>query len=105
METTLTFRFTLKTADKAVRVFIGRICRWSGREINESQVERLGRSCLSIACSAPSLERSAQAESDDESYFFVRAAGVHRFTRRYHVNNVTLYKFLNYSYETYKCTK
>ncbi|GBP67879.1 hypothetical protein EVAR_38347_1 [Eumeta japonica] len=31
---------------------------------------------------ALSLARSAQAERDNESYFFVRAAGVHRFKRR-----------------------
>ncbi|GBP65687.1 hypothetical protein EVAR_98400_1 [Eumeta japonica] len=30
---------------------------------------------------------SAQAERDNESCFFVRAAGVHRLIRRYHVNN------------------
>ncbi|GBP62154.1 hypothetical protein EVAR_40604_1 [Eumeta japonica] len=34
---------------------------------------------------ALSLARSAQAERDNESSFFVRAAGVHRFIRRYHV--------------------
>ncbi|GBP89905.1 hypothetical protein EVAR_66180_1 [Eumeta japonica] len=46
--------------------------RWSGREI--------ARSALSIA-------RSTQAEHDNESCFFMRAAGVHRFIRRYHVKN------------------
>ncbi|GBP11475.1 hypothetical protein EVAR_92967_1 [Eumeta japonica] len=46
-----------------------RISRWSGRE---------------IARSAVSLVRSAQPERDNESYFFARAAGVHRFIRRYH---------------------
>ncbi|GBP41523.1 hypothetical protein EVAR_20328_1 [Eumeta japonica] len=43
---------------------VGCIGRSSGREIV--------RSALSLA-------RSAQAERDNESYFFVRAAGVHRF--------------------------
>ncbi|GBP42252.1 hypothetical protein EVAR_29850_1 [Eumeta japonica] len=52
----------------------------SGREIDASQAERLG--CLSIARSALSLARFAQTESD-ESCFFVRAAGIRRFIRRY----------------------
>ncbi|GBP18364.1 hypothetical protein EVAR_14757_1 [Eumeta japonica] len=56
-----------------------------GKEIDASQAERLGRSSLSVACSALSLARSAQAERDNESCFFVRAADVHRFIRRYHV--------------------
>ncbi|GBP78426.1 hypothetical protein EVAR_63377_1 [Eumeta japonica] len=55
----------------------------SGREIDASQAGRLGR--LSNACSALSLARSDQAERDNESCFFVHAAGVHRFIRRYHV--------------------
>ncbi len=56
----------------AVAVYLSneRIGRWSGRE---------------IACSALSLARIAQAERDNESCFFVLAAGVHRFIRRYHV--------------------
>ncbi|GBP81841.1 hypothetical protein EVAR_59736_1 [Eumeta japonica] len=54
----------------AVSLRLGRIGRWSGREI--------ARSTLSLA-------RSAQAQRDNESYFFVRAAGVHRFIRRYHI--------------------
>ncbi|GBP77340.1 hypothetical protein EVAR_54712_1 [Eumeta japonica] len=53
-----------------------------GKEIDASQTERLGRSCLSVSCSALSLARSAQAERDNESCFFVRASGVHRFIRR-----------------------
>ncbi|GBP56411.1 hypothetical protein EVAR_90082_1 [Eumeta japonica] len=53
-----------------VSLLLRRIGRWSGRE---------------IARSARSLARSAQAERDNESWFFVRAAGVHRFIRRYHV--------------------
>ncbi|GBP39760.1 hypothetical protein EVAR_23086_1 [Eumeta japonica] len=57
-----------------------RITQNSGREIDASQAERLGR--LSIACSALSLARSAQAERDNESCFFVHAADVHRFIRR-----------------------
>ncbi|GBP78707.1 hypothetical protein EVAR_90576_1 [Eumeta japonica] len=40
------------------------------KEIDASQGERLGRSCLSIARSAFSLALSAQAERDNESYFF-----------------------------------
>ncbi|GBP67293.1 hypothetical protein EVAR_43804_1 [Eumeta japonica] len=55
----------------------------SGKEIDASQAERLGR--LSIACSVFSLARSAQAERDNESCFFVHEAGVHRFIRRQHV--------------------
>ncbi|GBP20481.1 hypothetical protein EVAR_78857_1 [Eumeta japonica] len=57
------------------------IGRWSGRETDASQAERLDRSCLSIARSALSLARSAHAERDNESYFFVRAAGVYRLIR------------------------
>ncbi|GBP86520.1 hypothetical protein EVAR_62958_1 [Eumeta japonica] len=53
------------------------IGRWSGREIDASLAERLGRSCLSIACSALSLARSVQAERDNELCLCVRAAGVH----------------------------
>ncbi|GBP00306.1 hypothetical protein EVAR_899_1 [Eumeta japonica] len=45
------------------------------------------RSRREIARSALSLAHSAQSERDNESCFFVRAAGVHRFIRRYHVNN------------------
>ncbi|GBP16194.1 hypothetical protein EVAR_9907_1 [Eumeta japonica] len=61
----------------AVSLLLGRIGRWSGREIGSSQAERLGQSCLSIPRSALSLARSAQVERDNESYFFVRAASVH----------------------------
>ncbi|GBP48959.1 hypothetical protein EVAR_32295_1 [Eumeta japonica] len=57
----------------------------SGREIDASRAERLGRLCL--YCSAHSYANSAQAEHDNESCFFVRAAGVHRFIRCYHVKN------------------
>ncbi|GBP39133.1 hypothetical protein EVAR_27093_1 [Eumeta japonica] len=53
---------TLKLCAAAVSLLCGRIGRSSGRE---------------IACSALSLARSAQAERDNESRFFVRAAGVH----------------------------
>ncbi|GBP18620.1 hypothetical protein EVAR_14390_1 [Eumeta japonica] len=56
----------------AVSFLLGRIGRWSGGE---------------IARSALSLARSAQAERDNESCFFVRAAGVHRF-RRDNIENV-----------------
>ncbi|GBP37545.1 hypothetical protein EVAR_28798_1 [Eumeta japonica] len=38
--------------------------------MDASQAERLGRSCFSIARSALSLARSAQAERDNESCFF-----------------------------------
>ncbi|GBP32616.1 hypothetical protein EVAR_25977_1 [Eumeta japonica] len=54
----------------AVSLLLRRIGRWSKTEI--------ARSALSLAC-------STQAERDNESCFFVRAAGVHRFIRRYHV--------------------
>ncbi|GBP52684.1 hypothetical protein EVAR_43885_1 [Eumeta japonica] len=47
----------------AVSLLLGRVGRWSGREI--------ARSAL-----------SAQVERDNESCFFVRAAGVHRLIRR-----------------------
>ena len=47
-----------------------------------SQDERLGRSCLSIACSALSLPHSAHTERDTESRYFVLVAGVHRFISR-----------------------
>ncbi|GBP69509.1 hypothetical protein EVAR_88409_1 [Eumeta japonica] len=40
-----------------------------------------------MARSALSLTRSALAERDNESCFFVRATGVHRFITRYHVEN------------------
>ncbi|GBP69219.1 hypothetical protein EVAR_96733_1 [Eumeta japonica] len=46
----------------AVFFLLGRIERWSGRE---------------VARSALSLARSAQAERDNESCLFVRAAGLH----------------------------
>ncbi|GBP90037.1 hypothetical protein EVAR_68378_1 [Eumeta japonica] len=71
--TSLTKQFTCRVCAAAVSLLLGRIGQWSGRE---------------IARSALSLERSAQAERDNESCFFVRAAGVHRFIRSYHVNNV-----------------
>ncbi|GBP24801.1 hypothetical protein EVAR_14134_1 [Eumeta japonica] len=58
---------------RPLSLFYSDIGRWSGRE---------------IARSALSLARSAQAERDNESCFFVRAAGVHRFIRRYHVKNI-----------------
>ncbi|GBP75080.1 hypothetical protein EVAR_48761_1 [Eumeta japonica] len=43
-------------------------------------------------CSALSLARSAQAERDNESCFFMRAASVHRFIRRYHIKTSNLDK-------------
>ncbi|GBP29656.1 hypothetical protein EVAR_79205_1 [Eumeta japonica] len=46
-----------------------RLMEWIVGEIDASQAERLGRSCLSIARSALSLARSAQAERDNESCF------------------------------------
>ncbi|GBP05624.1 hypothetical protein EVAR_3087_1 [Eumeta japonica] len=53
-----------------VSLLLGRIGRWSGRE---------------IARSAFSLARSAQAERDNESCFYVHAAGFQRFIKRHHV--------------------
>ncbi|GBP78633.1 Sarcoplasmic calcium-binding protein, alpha-B and -A chains [Eumeta japonica] len=49
-----------------------RIIGNNGREIDASQAECLGRPCLSIASSALSLARSAQAERDNESCFFLQ---------------------------------
>ncbi|GBP12161.1 EGF-containing fibulin-like extracellular matrix protein 1 [Eumeta japonica] len=83
----LTYQFYCRLCAAAVSLLLGRIGRWSERETDASQAERLGRSYLSIACSTLSLARSAQTERDNESCFFVRAAGVHRFIRRYHVKN------------------
>ncbi|GBP41358.1 hypothetical protein EVAR_84701_1 [Eumeta japonica] len=54
----------------AVSLLLGRIGRWSGRDIDALQGERLGRSCLSVARFPLSLARSAQAECDNESCFF-----------------------------------
>ncbi|GBP52339.1 Cuticle protein LPCP-23 [Eumeta japonica] len=71
-------------------ILLGLIGRWSGRGTDASQTERLGRSCLYIASFALSLARSAQAERDNESRFFVRTPGVHQFKRRYHVNKENL---------------
>ncbi|GBP07058.1 hypothetical protein EVAR_4471_1 [Eumeta japonica] len=75
----LSTEFPQRLRAAAVSLLLGRIGRWNGREIDASQAERVGRSCLSIGCSALSLARSAQAEFDIESCFFVRAAGVHPF--------------------------
>ncbi|GBP74219.1 Monocarboxylate transporter 12 [Eumeta japonica] len=52
----------------------------SGREIDASQAERLGRLSFSLA-------RSAQAERDNESCSFVCAAGARRFIRLKTENN------------------
>ncbi|GBP71100.1 hypothetical protein EVAR_53380_1 [Eumeta japonica] len=78
-------RHSVRRPKAAVSLLLGHIGLWSEREIDASQAERLGR--LSIARSALSLARSAQAKRDNESCFFVHAAGVHRFIRRYHVKN------------------
>ncbi|GBP57369.1 hypothetical protein EVAR_27399_1 [Eumeta japonica] len=43
------------------------------------------RPIVPLYCSALSLARSAQAQRDNESCFFMRVAGVQRFTRCYHV--------------------
>lgn len=43
---------------------------------------------LYAACIALSLARSTQAERDNVSYFFVRAADVHRFIIRYHAKKL-----------------
>lgn len=53
-------------------------------------MERSGRSYLSITCSADPVVRLAQAARDHESCFFVRAAGVPRFLRRYRVKKQCL---------------
>ncbi|GBP47331.1 hypothetical protein EVAR_38097_1 [Eumeta japonica] len=55
--------------DAAVATAVVRRHLINGREIDASQAERLGRSCLSIARSALSLARSAQAERDNEPCF------------------------------------
>ncbi|GBP63224.1 hypothetical protein EVAR_89491_1 [Eumeta japonica] len=60
----------VKLCAAAVSLLLGRIGRWSGREIDASHTKRLGRSCLSSACFTLSLARSAQAERDNESCFF-----------------------------------
>ncbi|GBP11263.1 hypothetical protein EVAR_92808_1 [Eumeta japonica] len=52
---------------RPLSLLLGRIGRWSGKE---------------IAHPALSLARSAQAERDNESCFFVRAADVHQFRQR-----------------------
>ncbi|GBP15942.1 hypothetical protein EVAR_12526_1 [Eumeta japonica] len=77
-------QFTCRSCAAAVSLLLGRIGRWSGRETDASQAERLSPSCLSIACSALSIAYSAQAERDNGSCFFVRVAGL-RFIRPYHV--------------------
>ncbi|GBP10382.1 hypothetical protein EVAR_69673_1 [Eumeta japonica] len=71
-------QFTCRLCAAAFSLLLGRIAKWNGRKIGTSQAERSGQSCLSIARPALSLARSAQAERDNESCFFVRAAGVHR---------------------------
>ncbi|GBP08184.1 hypothetical protein EVAR_2963_1 [Eumeta japonica] len=81
----LTKQLKFRLCAAAISFLLGRIGRWSGREIDASQAERLGQSCLFIACSMLSLAHSAKAERDNESCFFVRAASVHRFIRRYQV--------------------
>ncbi|GBP69277.1 hypothetical protein EVAR_56821_1 [Eumeta japonica] len=68
-------RFTCRLRAAAVSLLLGRIGRCSGKE---------------IARFALSLSRSAQAERDNESYFFVRAASVHRFIRRSYYLSVKL---------------
>ncbi|GBP15724.1 hypothetical protein EVAR_93913_1 [Eumeta japonica] len=60
-------QYLFRLCAAAVSLLLGRIGRWSGRE---------------IARSALSLARSAQAERGNESCFFMRAAGVHRFLIR-----------------------
>ncbi|GBP21414.1 hypothetical protein EVAR_12015_1 [Eumeta japonica] len=62
----VTKQFTCRLCAAAFSLLFGRIGRWSGREIDPSQAERLGRSSLSIACSTLSFVRSAQAECDNE---------------------------------------
>ncbi|GBP44761.1 Unconventional myosin-Va [Eumeta japonica] len=60
----------LRLCAVCVSLILGRIGRWSGREI--------ARSVLSFA-------RSVHTERDNESCFFVHVTGVHRFIRRYYV--------------------
>ncbi|GBP19428.1 hypothetical protein EVAR_15776_1 [Eumeta japonica] len=69
----LTKQFTCRLCAAAVSLLLGRIGRWSGRE---------------IARSALSLARLAQTECDIESCLFVSVASVYRFIRRYHVKNL-----------------
>ncbi|GBP32443.1 Protein O-GlcNAcase [Eumeta japonica] len=64
----LTKQFTCRLCATAVSLLLGRIGRWSGRDIDASQVERLGRSCF--ARSALSLARSVETKRDNESCFF-----------------------------------
>ncbi|GBP42245.1 hypothetical protein EVAR_29843_1 [Eumeta japonica] len=52
----------------AVSLLLGRIGRWSGREMDALQAERLDGSCLSVTCSALSLARSARAERDNSRH-------------------------------------
>ncbi|GBP59128.1 hypothetical protein EVAR_44368_1 [Eumeta japonica] len=60
-------------------------------DASADEVEEIARSALSLA-------RSAQAERDNESCFFVRAAGVHPFIRRYHVNKSTVIELMQNSF-------
>ncbi|GBP73748.1 hypothetical protein EVAR_46888_1 [Eumeta japonica] len=60
-------RSKVRLCAAAVSLLLGRSSQWSEKEIDASQAERLGRSCLSIACFALSLSRSFQAERDNES--------------------------------------
>lgn len=53
-------------------------------EIDASQAERLGQSCLSIAF--PRSWLHAHTERDNDLFFSMHAAGVHRFIRSYQVN-------------------
>ncbi|GBP84734.1 hypothetical protein EVAR_64629_1 [Eumeta japonica] len=56
-----------------------------GRCLSSTRTRRPMEWKREIARSALSLARSAQVERNNESCFFVRAAGVHRFIKRYHV--------------------
>ncbi|GBP40143.1 hypothetical protein EVAR_20284_1 [Eumeta japonica] len=76
----------LRLCAAAVSLLLGRIGRCERVEESERSPFHSGRE---IARSALSLTHSAQAERDNESCFFVRAAGVHRLIRRYHVKKCT----------------
>ncbi|GBP88285.1 hypothetical protein EVAR_100127_1 [Eumeta japonica] len=56
-----------------------------GRCLSSTRTHRPMEWKREIARSALSLARSTQAERDNESCVFVRAAGIYRFIKRYHV--------------------
>ncbi|GBP45036.1 hypothetical protein EVAR_23510_1 [Eumeta japonica] len=66
---------------------IGHVSDLFDARTNSSIKIKYRRPIVPLYCSALSLARSAQAQRDNESCFFVRAAGVHRFIRCYQVKN------------------